>query len=159
CVALQVRPQCILVAGPRARLSHRFERLFAGWRDADPVDEADQIVLRPPTVLAHDPLVRPGHVPTDQVVAPLRRAPGALWSEAAPENRNALLDRLHDPAHTRKLVVLADVIEDLLLAVQAAFEDVDDLPGAADALLGVDAERLELLPLRTDADTQVEAAL
>src|SRR5262249_48311657 len=154
----QIGPQGVLIAGPRTRLGNRFERLFAGRRDADAVDEADQVVLRPPTVLAHDPLVRAGHVPANQVIAPLGGARHALRSEAAPENRNALLDRLHDPAHTRKLVVLADVIEDLLVAVQAAFENVDDLPRAADAFFGVDAERLELLPLRTHPDAQVEAA-
>ena len=92
-------------------------------------------------------------------IAALRRLRDTLRTEATPQNRYALLDRLHDPAHTREVVVLALPIERLVGAMQAAFDDVDDLPGAAHALLRIDAEGLELLPLRADPDAQVEPTL
>jgi len=59
------------------------------------------------------------------------------------------------------VVVLALPIEGFINfgTMQAAFDDVDDLPRTSEALLRINAEGLKLLPLGPDANAQVEATL
>jgi hypothetical protein len=51
------------------------------------------------------------------------------------------------------------MVERLLAAVQATFDDVDYLPSAAESFFGRDAEGLEFLPLRAHADPKSKRPL
>jgi L-alanine-DL-glutamate epimerase-like enolase superfamily enzyme len=157
--AAELSPHRVLVADPKEWFRHGLERVVPGASDAHVVDEPDEVLLRPPAVLAHHPFICAGNIRGDEMVATLGGLPHALRTESAPEDRYTFLHRAHDPADSRKVVVLAFDVELFFAAVQALLDDVDDLPSAPEPLAGVNPEGVELLPLRADADAEIEASV
>src|SRR5450631_3088272 len=83
--------------------------------------------------------------------------PAALWHGCA--SPRWVVNRWQNPAHIREFVVLARVRELLFAAMQAALDDVNDLPSAAETFARRNAERLELVVFRAHADAEVKPAL